>query len=72
MLCNNRKSIPSDFSCFGKSLVCQPIALTSFYTKHNDIAFVYNNRELEDGERVIAAIKSSEGKRLMYKEPIMA
>jgi len=34
--------------------------------------FLYNNRELEDGERVIAAIKSSEGKRLMYKEPIRA
>lgn len=32
--------------------------------------FLYNNRELEDGERVMAAIKASDGKRLMYKEPI--
>ena len=32
--------------------------------------FLYNNRELEDGERVIATIRAAEGKRLMYKEPI--
>jgi transposase-like protein len=31
--------------------------------------FRYNNRELEDGERVCAAIRASEGKRLMYKDP---
>jgi len=30
--------------------------------------FRYNNRELEDGERTTAAIKSAEGKRLQYKE----
>lgn len=33
-------------------------------------AFLYNHREYEDGERVIAAIKASDGKRLMYKEPV--
>lgn len=31
--------------------------------------FRYNNRELEDGARTCAAIKASEGKRLMYKQP---
>jgi transposase-like protein len=31
--------------------------------------FRYNNRELEDGERTVAAIKAAEGKRLMYKAP---
>lgn len=31
--------------------------------------FRYNNRELEDSERTVAAIKAAEGKRLMYKEP---
>lgn len=31
--------------------------------------FRYNNRELEDGQRTLAAIKASEGKRLMYREP---
>lgn len=31
--------------------------------------FRYNNRELDDGQRTVAAIKASEGKRLMYKEP---
>lgn len=34
----------------------------------NEFEFRYNNRELEDGERTIAAIKASEGKRLTYKE----
>ena len=31
--------------------------------------FLWNNRESNDGERTIAAVKSAEGKRLMYKEP---
>ena len=31
--------------------------------------FVWNTRKLNDGERTIAAIKSAEGKRLMYKAP---
>ena len=31
--------------------------------------FLWNHRELNDGERTVAAIKSAEGKRLMYKEP---
>jgi transposase-like protein len=31
--------------------------------------FVWNTRQLNDGERTIAAIKSAEGKRLMYKTP---
>ena len=34
--------------------------------------FLYNNRELEDGDRVIAAIRAADGKRLMYKEPLIA
>lgn len=32
--------------------------------------FLYNHRELEDGERATAAIKAADGKRLFYKEPI--
>jgi transposase-like protein len=32
--------------------------------------FRYNHRELEDGARTLAAIKSSEGKRLLYKQPV--
>ncbi len=31
--------------------------------------FVWNGRHLNDGERMNAAIRSAEGKRLMYKEP---
>ena len=33
--------------------------------------FLWNHRELNDGERIVAAVKSSEGKRLMYKSPTM-
>jgi len=32
--------------------------------------FVWNCRRMNDGERVETAIKSAEGKRLMYKQPI--
>jgi transposase-like protein len=32
--------------------------------------FVWNNRNLNDGERIEAAIQSAEGKRLMYKSPV--
>src|SRR5207245_6063969 len=32
--------------------------------------FVWNNRELNDGERTVAAIQSAEGKRLMYRPPV--
>jgi len=31
--------------------------------------FCWNNREMNDGERTIAAIKCAEGKRLMYRQP---
>lgn len=32
--------------------------------------FRYNHRQLEDGQRIEAAIKASQGKRLLYKEPL--
>jgi hypothetical protein len=32
--------------------------------------FVWNNRKLNDGERTAQLIRSTEGKRLMYKSPI--
>ena len=31
--------------------------------------FLWNNRELNDGERTVLAIKAAEGKRLMYQQP---
>src|SRR5580704_5451073 len=31
--------------------------------------FLWNNRQMNDGERTIAAIKSAEGKRLRYQDP---
>jgi transposase-like protein len=36
------------------------------YIWHAD--FLWNNRKMNDGERIIAAIKASEGKRLMYRQ----
>ena len=35
----------------------------------SEYEFRYNNRQLEDGDRTVAAIRASEGKRLMYKTP---
>lgn len=32
--------------------------------------FLWNNRQLNDGERTILAVKAAEGKRLMYKDPL--
>ncbi len=32
--------------------------------------FIWNNRQLNDGERTVRLIKSVEGKRLMYKAPV--
>jgi transposase-like protein len=32
--------------------------------------FVWNHRQMNDGERTIAAIRAAEGKRLLYKEPV--
>jgi len=34
--------------------------------------FRWNTRKLSDGERTVAAIRSAEGKRLMYREPLAA
>lgn len=35
----------------------------------SEFEFRYNNRKMDDGERTVAAIKASEGKRLFYYEP---
>lgn len=31
--------------------------------------FIWNHRTLNDGERIVKALQSAEGKRLMYKQP---
>jgi hypothetical protein len=33
--------------------------------------FLLNNRQMNNGERTIAAIQSAEGKRLRYKDPLV-
>ena len=35
----------------------------------SEFEYRYNTRQISDGERVVQAIKKSEGKRLMYREP---
>ncbi len=35
----------------------------------SEAAFLYNSREMNDGDRVIALVKQADGKRLRYKEP---
>jgi hypothetical protein len=32
--------------------------------------FLWNNRQMNDGERTIAVIRAAEGKRLRYKDPV--
>jgi hypothetical protein len=32
-------------------------------------AFLYNTREMNDGERTLELIRRTDGKRLMYREP---
>jgi hypothetical protein len=32
--------------------------------------FLWNNRQLNNEERTILAVKAAEGKRLMYKDPV--
>lgn len=35
----------------------------------SEFEFRYNNRDMDDGDRVVAAIKAADGKRLHYLEP---
>ncbi len=36
----------------------------------NEFGFRWNHRKVSDGERMVAAVKGIEGKRLMYKTPV--
>lgn len=46
------------------------ISKTHLHRYLGEYDFRWNTRELEDGERVVAAIKGANGKRLMYREPV--
>ena len=35
-----------------------------------EFEFRYNNRALNDGDRTVLAIRSAEGKRLWYRQPV--
>lgn len=37
----------------------------------NEFSFRWNHRKITDGERTIEAIKSAEGRRLMYRNPVI-
>lgn len=36
----------------------------------NEFEFRWNTRKIDDGKRIVVAIKGADGKRLMYKKPI--
>jgi len=36
-----------------------------------EFKYKYNIRKMNDGERLVLAIQKPQGKRLMYKEPIV-
>jgi hypothetical protein len=36
----------------------------------DEFSFRWNHRKITDGERTIEAVKSSEGRRLMYRQPV--
>ena len=35
----------------------------------DEAAFLYNTRDMDDGDRTVFAIRSAKGKRLRYREP---
>jgi transposase-like protein len=37
-----------------------------------EVAFKHNTRKLDDGQRIIAAIRAADGKRLTYRAPVIA
>lgn len=37
----------------------------------NEFSFRWNHRAVSDGERMVAAIKGAEGRRLMYRQPML-
>lgn len=37
----------------------------------SEFEFRWNNRKMDDGERVIRAVRASEGKRLLYRKPLV-
>jgi len=46
------------------------VSTTHLHRYTTEFDFRYNRRKTKDGERTVDAIKSAEGKRLYYKEPV--
>jgi hypothetical protein len=46
------------------------LTLISFHWYLWQFDFLWNNRQFNDRERTILAVKAAEGKRLMYRPPI--
>jgi hypothetical protein len=38
------------------------------YVDHSD--WLWNSRKMSDGDRVVSLVRASEGKRLLYREPV--
>lgn len=65
-------SIESFFAIVKRGLngIYHSVSKEHLHRYMSEFEFRYNNRDLEDGERVVAAIRGAEGKRLIYQTPV--
>jgi transposase-like protein len=71
-VCTN--SAESFFALFKRGLhgTFHAVSRQHLHRYAEEFAFRWDNRKVNDGERVIRAIRGAEGKRLLYREPIVA
>lgn len=69
----NTNSIESFFALIKRGMVgtFHNVSKKHLHRYIGEFEFRYNTRRLDDGARLVAAIKASEGKRLMYAEPVV-
>ena len=70
----NTNTVESSFALLKRSIVGTYHNVSPQYLHRYvwQADFLWNNRQMNDGERTVEAIRSSEGKRLMYKSTVNA
>lgn len=70
----NTNSIESFFALIKRGIVgtFHNVSKRHLHRYLGEFEFRYNTRQFDDGLRLVTAIKSAEGKRLMYSQPIAA